>query len=141
MSESHQQRQVGRWAALEPQIHIPRLRHDQLPPADAESVGELVVARVVQPKLPGRSPGLHPSRSMVASPLGCSPVASPTAVAVNCSDLPNVDWLQIGVTQEPLIKFLGKALRHSTAKPMTLVYVTSGSCSNIDALYNKTPIT
>jgi hypothetical protein len=63
------------------------------------------------------------------------------ASAVVCSELPNTLWLQIGDTQEPLIKFLGKALRHSTANPMTIVYITSGSCTNIDAIYKKTPIT
>jgi hypothetical protein len=62
------------------------------------------------------------------------------ALAVDCSTLPNPLWLQIGDTQEPLIKFLGKALRNSTVYPMTIVYITSGSCTNIDAIYKKTPI-
>jgi hypothetical protein len=70
--------------------------------------------------------------------LGAVPLRS--ARAVDCSDLPNALWLQIGDTQEPLTKYLGKALRQSTSSPMTLVYVTSGSCTNIDAIYNRTPI-
>jgi len=59
----------------------------------------------------------------------------------NCSDLPNTLWLQIGDTQEPLIEYLGQALLNSAVEPMTLVYVTSGSCTNVDAMYNNTPIT
>ena len=58
-----------------------------------------------------------------------------------CASLPNPVYLQIGDTQEPVIKALGQALRNSTVNPMTLVYVTSGSCTNIDALYSDTPIT
>lgn len=60
---------------------------------------------------------------------------------VACSSLPNALYLQIGDTQEPVIKSLGKALRNSTVNPMTLVYLTSGSCTNIDAFYNDTKIT
>jgi hypothetical protein len=49
--------------------------------------------------------------------------------------------MQIGDTQENLIKTLGKQLRESTANPITIIYVTSGSCTNTLALYNNTPIT
>ncbi len=69
------------------------------------------------------------------------PGGSDAGVRTSCSTLPNAVYLQIGDTQEPVIKALGKALRDSTANPMTLVYVTSGSCTNIDALYNDTKIT
>src|SRR5262245_62013372 len=62
-------------------------------------------------------------------------------VSKACSTLPNAVYLQIGDTQEPVIKALGKALRDSTVNPMTIVYVTSGSCTNIDAFYTGTPIT
>ena len=58
-----------------------------------------------------------------------------------CASLPNTVYLQIGDTQEPVIKALGKALRNSTVNPMTIVYTTSGSCTNIDAFYNGTKIT
>lgn len=63
------------------------------------------------------------------------------AAAAACADLPNPVYLQIGDTQEPVIKALGKALRDSTANPMTIVYVTSGSCTNVAALYKGTKIT
>jgi hypothetical protein len=60
--------------------------------------------------------------------------------SIACASLPNTVYLQIGDTQEPLIKALGKALRNSTANPMTIVYVTSGSCTNISAFYGGTKI-
>jgi len=58
-----------------------------------------------------------------------------------CASLPNPVYLQIGDTQQPLIKELGRALRDNPPNPLTLVYVTSGSCTNIAAIYNDTPIT
>ena len=61
-----------------------------------------------------------------------------SAQAVNCADLPNPVYLKIGDTQQRLIKELGEKLRHSTAKPLTLIYETSGSCTNINALYSGT---
>ena len=69
-----------------------------------------------------------------------------TADAANpppdCSTLPNPIYLQVGDTQVNLMKRLGRALRDNTAKPMTLVFTTAGSCTNIDLLYHKTaPIT
>src|SRR4051812_3461850 len=63
------------------------------------------------------------------------------AQTVACSDLPNPIYLQVGDTQEPLMKNLGRALRDSSANPMTIVYVTSGSCTNIEAIYADTKIT
>jgi hypothetical protein len=58
-----------------------------------------------------------------------------------CEELTNPLYLQVGDTQEPLMKTLGRALRDSAAKPITLVYVTSGSCTNIEAIYTDVPIT
>jgi hypothetical protein len=58
-----------------------------------------------------------------------------------CASLPNVVYMQIGDTQQPLIKELGRALRDNVPFPLTLVYITSGSCTNIAAMYNSTPIT
>src|SRR5690242_10070625 len=58
-----------------------------------------------------------------------------------CSALPNPVYLQVGDTQEPLMKALGKALRDSMVNPMTIIYKTSGSCTNIDAIYNATKLT
>ena len=60
---------------------------------------------------------------------------------VACDSLPNPVYLQIGDTQQPLIKELGRALRENAASPITLVYVTSGSCTNIAAIYGDTRIT
>jgi hypothetical protein len=61
--------------------------------------------------------------------------ASRAAQAAPCSELPNPVYLQVGDTQEPLMKFLGQKLRNSAVSPMSLVYVTSGSCTNIEAIY------
>jgi hypothetical protein len=47
--------------------------------------------------------------------------------------------MQIGDTQEPLVKDLGKRLRNSTTNPITLIYITSGSCTNIANFYNTPP--
>jgi len=62
-----------------------------------------------------------------------------TGVALACA--PNPVYLQVGDTQEPLMKALGRALRDDAAEPTTLIYVTSGSCTNIEALYTGVPIT
>ena len=67
--------------------------------------------------------------------------AAAPAHAVNCADLPNPIYLQVGDTQEPLMKSLGQQLRESAVHPMTIVYLTSGSCTNIDAFYNDTLLT
>src|SRR5262249_30232511 len=50
-------------------------------------------------------------------------------------------YLQVGDTQEPLMKALGQKLRASQVNPITIVYLTSGSCTNIDALYTGTKLT
>lgn len=68
-------------------------------------------------------------------------MASRTVLAIDCSMLPNPVYIQTGDTQEPLMKSLGQKLRQSTANPMTLIYKTSGSCTNIDALYKGTKLT
>jgi hypothetical protein len=62
-------------------------------------------------------------------------------LAAPCSTLRNPLYLQIGDTQEPLIKSLGLKLASSPTNPITLVYVTSGSCTNIEAIYAGTKIT
>lgn len=72
---------------------------------------------------------------------GASDAGSSDGGTPSCATLPNPVYLQIGDTQEPVIKALGKALRNSTVNPMTIVYTTSGSCTNIDAFYNGTNIT
>lgn len=63
------------------------------------------------------------------------------AEAAPCANLPNPVYLQVGDTQVNLMKRLGRALRDNTAKPITLVFVTSGSCTNIQAIYTRVPIT
>ncbi|MET0387691.1 MAG: hypothetical protein ABW321_17100 [Polyangiales bacterium] len=83
-----------------------------------------------------------PFLSALAAALGLWPAQAAWAQAQPaCDDLPNPLYLQVGDTQEPLMKTLGKALRNSATTPMTLVYVTSGSCTNIEAIYNDTKIT
>ena len=54
------------------------------------------------------------------------------AVPADCSSLPNPLYMEVGDTQLNLMKQLGRALRDNTAKPMTLVFVTNGSCTNIE---------
>lgn len=58
-----------------------------------------------------------------------------------CNSLPNPVYLQVGDTQEPLMKALGQKLRASQVNPITLIYKLSGSCTNIDALYSGTKLT
>lgn len=66
--------------------------------------------------------------------------ASSAAAQVDCDALPNPVYLQVGDTQEPLMKALGRALRDEET-PLSLVYVTSGSCTNVEAIYTDVPIT
>jgi hypothetical protein len=65
---------------------------------------------------------------------------SSSAIAAPCEQLVNPIYLQVGDTQANLMKRLGRALRDNTLKPITLVWITSGSCPNIQAIYNRTPI-
>ena len=69
--------------------------------------------------------------------------ALPAQAQTSCADLPNPLYLQVGDTQEPLMKTLGRQLRKTKVKELqtTLVYVTTGSCTNIEAMYKGTPIT
>jgi hypothetical protein len=64
------------------------------------------------------------------------------AGVIACNALPGPHvYMQIGDTQQPLFKELGRALRDNTPRPITVIYVTSPSCVNIAAIYNDTPIT
>jgi hypothetical protein len=63
------------------------------------------------------------------------------AALPDCSSLPNPIYLQVGDTQLNLMKNLGRALRDNSAKPITLVFTTSGSCTNINGFYTQAPIT
>ncbi|MFT3770580.1 MAG: hypothetical protein QM820_34570 [Minicystis sp.] len=58
-----------------------------------------------------------------------------------CNTLPNPVYIQAGDTQEPLLKALGQELRASAVNPITIIYKLSGSCTNIDAIYNGTKLT
>lgn len=62
------------------------------------------------------------------------------AGAAPCDQLPNPVYLQVGDTQNNLMKRLGRALRDNTNKPLTLVWRTSGSCTNIEAMYTNVAI-
>jgi hypothetical protein len=74
---------------------------------------------------------------IVATTLALAANARP-AGAATCDTLSNPIYLQVGDTQLNLMKRLGRALRDNTPKPITLVFVTSGSCVNIDNFYNHT---
>lgn len=62
-----------------------------------------------------------------------------TAAPPPCSGLTNPIYLQVGATQHNLMQALGRKLRDNTAKPITLVWVESGSCPNIDLMYHHNP--
>ncbi|HEY5937221.1 MAG TPA: hypothetical protein VIU61_21375 [Kofleriaceae bacterium] len=69
-------------------------------------------------------------------------VAVPDRVdAAPCANLPNPVYLQVGDTQLNVMKRLGRALRDNTPNPISLVFITSGSCANITAIYTRVPIT
>jgi len=55
-----------------------------------------------------------------------------------CSSLPNPIYAQVGDTQTNLMRAFSRALRDNTPEPMTLVFITSPSCTNIDDFYNHT---
>lgn len=67
-------------------------------------------------------------------------LCSPPTLAAPCSDLPNPVYLQVGDTQVNLMKELGRKLRDNTANPMTLVFASSGSCTNIEAIYSDVKV-
>jgi hypothetical protein len=88
--------------------------------------------------VPGRR-----ARSLHALLAGLASLASREALAAppDCSSLPSPLYVQVGDTQEPLMKALGQKLRSSTVNPVTIIYKLSGSCTNIDAMYNGTKLT
>nr|MBA3542814.1 hypothetical protein [Deltaproteobacteria bacterium] len=51
--------------------------------------------------------------------------------------LDNPVYLQVGDTQSNLMKQLGRKLRDNAPRPITLVFITSGSCTNIDVMYHR----
>ncbi len=77
--------------------------------------------------------------------LACALVASARAYAAPCEDLPNPIYLQVGDTQQNLMKRLGRALRDNkrpdgAPNPITLVFALNGSCTNIAAIYGDVPL-
>ena len=77
--------------------------------------------------------------SLIAA--GAVTAAAPRAPrAAPCDTLPNPIYLQVGDTQLALMKRLGRAMRDNAARPVTMVFTTSGSCTNIAAIYNRTPL-
>lgn len=74
-------------------------------------------------------------RPVVAIAVALSASSVGVARAGNCVDLPNPLVVESGDTQEPLLKSLGQKLRASSATPITVVYLTTGSCTLIDDLY------
>jgi len=71
----------------------------------------------------------------------CVLAAPHLADAAPCDTLPGpVVYAQVGDTQNNLMKRLARALRDNTGKAITLVWRTSGSCPNIQAIYTDVPI-
>ena len=68
------------------------------------------------------------------------------AHAVQCdqvttpSPLGTIIYAQVGDTQNNLMRRLSRALRDNTNNKITLVWTTSGSCTNINAIYNGVAI-
>lgn len=72
---------------------------------------------------------------------GALVTSSPAHAAVpDCSTLPHPIYLQVGDTQVNLMKALGRKLRDNTPKPLTLIWASSGSCTNIATTYGHTQI-
>jgi len=80
--------------------------------------------------------------SLIAA--GALVAALPRAAhATPCDQIPgltNPVYLQVGDTQLALMKRLGRAMRDNAARPVSMIFTTSGSCTNIRAIYDRTPI-
>src|SRR5437763_632585 len=85
-------------------------------------------------------PPCSPLPATTSRPRRTSPISATRADAANpdCSTLQKPVYLQVGDTQTNLMKNLGRALRDNAASPVTLVFMTNGSCTNIDLMYHKT---
>ncbi len=77
----------------------------------------------------------------VAALTGLAALQPAAARAADCSTLPNPVYLQVGDTQLNLMKSLGRKLRDNVGNPVTLVFTTSGSCTNIEAMYTDVKVT
>ena len=75
---------------------------------------------------------------VIAMGIAIAAAGSAHATPPACDTLPNPIYIQMGSTQVDLMKRVGRALRDSTVRPMTLVWITSGTCTNIDNFYHHT---
>jgi hypothetical protein len=75
----------------------------------------------------------------IGATAGRASAAVPTQNVGPCDSLSNTIFLQVGDTQATLMKSLARKLRDNTGKPLTMVWTTSGSCTNINNFYNLTP--
>ena len=97
--------------------------------------GDVYSARVI---------GADRRRSTLASVavLAAALLSRPTRAATpTCSSLPTPVYVQAADTSEPALKAIGQQLRANTAKPITIIYSLSGSCTNVDAMFNGTKLT
>jgi hypothetical protein len=82
---------------------------------------------------------------LLAAPAVAQPYCpSPAPACTDTSALPNAVYIDAADTQVPVLHRLGKKLRAQvdgtgTPKPTTLVYISSGSCTNIPNLYLSPP--
>jgi hypothetical protein len=58
------------------------------------------------------------------------------ALPLYCDTLTSPVYLQVGDTQQNLMQQLGHALRDNASNSITMVWVTNGSCTNVDQFYN-----
>ncbi len=58
-----------------------------------------------------------------------------TGPSCPCDQLTNPVYVQAGDTQTNLLNALGRKLRDNAPNPITLVFITSGSCTNIQESY------
>lgn len=82
-------------------------------------------------------------RGLVLSMTVAGAIVPRTAAAVPCNEVPgltNPVYLQVGDTQTALMKRLARAMRDNTPNPVSMIFTTSGSCTNIRAIYDRRPI-
>ena len=108
---------------------------------DRRSIGSLLVFLIGAAGAACGDDGPPPAMPADAASSDAGP--GDAVAAVSCNSLPSPIYLQIGDTQEPHIKDLGKRLRDTTVpgQQMTVIYVTTGSCTNIEAAYKGIKIT
>jgi hypothetical protein len=81
--------------------------------------------------------------SMTLAVVGAATL-TPTGEAfaqTQCDSLENVIYIQSGDTQLPLLKTIGRQLRDDAAHPMTIVFVTAGTCTLAQNVYSGINLT